>query len=319
MSIAGDARRFYRMRFVTSSYGEGLYQAMGKSSASLEGIAEALGVTQNRSGLRAWLDLGVSLGELSQDNDGYRITGRMSKAFLSPSNDASLALLQEVADLHDLYLKETPRLLQEGRRLPLAAIDAPLIARSSRTLEPLVREAVEKTVPRQGEIRLLEIGCGSAIYIRQACSINSSLTALGLELDPEVAEIAQRNIRDWHLSERVKIEARSILEFESSEAFDIATLHNNIYYFPLDSRVALLRKVLGLLKPGGQLLITTSCMDKSPVTNALNLTGAMTEGMDVLPEAQGLLGQLEAAGFSKASAKRVIPFGGYYAFQALRG
>jgi len=39
------------------------------------------------------------------------------------------------------------------------------------------------------------------------------------------------------------------------------TLHDNVYYFPVDARVDLLRRFLGLLKPGGQLLITSGCQD----------------------------------------------------------
>jgi SAM-dependent methyltransferase len=318
-SIVGDARKAYRLSFIATAHREGIFRAIGTDGASVEMIAESLGITENQSGLKAWLDLGVSLGELSHDVDGYRVAGRLSRRLLSPANDPSLALLQEIADLHDLYVKRTPKLLREGRRFPMATIDGPLIARSSRTLEPLVSEAVEQTVPKLGIIRLLEIGCGSAIYIRQACELNPTLTALGLELDPDVAEIAQRNIYEWRLQDRVRVEATSILDFESSERFDLATLHNNIYYFPLDSRVGLLRKILGLLRPGGQLLITSSCQNDSPVTHALNITGAMTEGMGVLPEAGGLIRQIEEAGFVNVSGKRLIPFGGYYAFVAERG
>ena len=43
----------------------------------------------------------------------------------------------------------------------------------------------------------------------------------------------------------------SILDFKCSAPFDLATLHQNIYYFPVDTRVELLQTLLGLLKPGG--------------------------------------------------------------------
>jgi SAM-dependent methyltransferase len=318
-SIIGDARKFYRISFVATAHKEGIYRAIGNDSASAEVIAESLGIEENLTGLKAWLDLGVSLGELSHSVNGYRVAGRLSRQLLSPAYDSSLAFLQEIADLHDLYIRRTPSLLREGRRLPLATIDGPLIARSSRTLEPLVSEAVEQAVPRHGDMRLLEIGCGSAIYIRQACELNPTLTALGLESDPEVAELARRNVDDWGLNDRVKIAAKSILDYECSEPFELATLHNNIYYFPASDRVGLLRTLFGLLKPGGQLLITTGCQDGNPVMHALNITGAMTEGMDVLLDVDGLLRQLEMAGFTNARGKRLIPIASYYAFQGERG
>jgi len=86
-------------------------------------------------------------------------------------------------------------------------------------LEPFVGEAVGQSVPRRGEVRLLEVGCGSAVYIRQACQLNPSLSALGLELDHAVAEAARENIADWGLQHRVRIETASVLDFESGEHF----------------------------------------------------------------------------------------------------
>ena len=90
-------------------------------------------------------------------------------------------------------------------------------------------------------------------------------SGLGIELDQEVAEIARQNINDWGLQDRVRIEAVSIMDFESSDSFDLITLHNNIYYFPVGDRVELFRKLFGLLKPGGQLLITTGCQGGDPL------------------------------------------------------
>ena len=52
---------------------------------------------------------------------------------------------------------------------------------------------------------------------------------------------------------------------------------------------------------------------------ALNLECAMTEVTGVLPEFDGLLGQLEKAGFTNARSNRVIPFAKYYAILAVRG
>ena len=52
--------------------------------------------------------------------------------------------------------------------------------------------------------------------------------------------------------------------------------------------------------------------------HSLNLWGAMTEGMGVLPEVDGLLGQLGEAGFGNARGKKLVPFTTYHAFNAMR-
>ena len=93
--VAPSVRQFYRISFVATAFREGIYRAIGARSASEEAIAESLGISDNYDGLKAWLDLRVSLGELSHDIDGYRVAGRLSRRLLSPANDAFLAFPQK--------------------------------------------------------------------------------------------------------------------------------------------------------------------------------------------------------------------------------
>jgi len=79
-------------------------------------------------------------------------------------------------------------------------------------------------VPARGAFRLLEIGCGSGVHLRYAAERNSSLTALAVELQPAVAEMARTNLRGWGLESRVKVGTGDIREKAPDEPFDIATL-----------------------------------------------------------------------------------------------
>src|SRR5207244_3464362 len=89
---------------------------------------------------------------------------------------------------------------------------------------------------------------------------------------------------------------------------------NNIYYFPVDERVDLLRHVRGFLVPGGRLLVTTLCLGRGVAVDILNLWGAMTEGCGRLPAPQELLTQLRTAGFEPAPPWSMIPGDSFYAF-----
>ena len=191
-----------------------------------------------------------------------------------------------------------------------------VVARSSRTLEPVVSGAVDEFVPARGALRLLEIGCGSGTYIRRACGCNPQLTALGLELQPVVAEHAKRNLAEWGLSQRVTVEAGDVRARKPRPEFDLVTLHNNIYYFPVPTRVELFRHVRGFLKPGGALLLTTSCRGGGPLVEALNLWGAVTENCGRLPDPDELVGQLREAGFAEAKAERLILGESFFGFTA---
>jgi tRNA G46 methylase TrmB len=70
----------------------------------------------------------------------------------------------------------------------------------------------------QGIVSLLEIGCGSGFCIKYAANRNPSLSAV-----------------------RVIIEVGDIRLKAPDECFSAVTLYNNIYYFPVESRVSLLQ------------------------------------------------------------------------------
>ena len=185
-------------------------------------------------------------------------------------------------------------------------------------LEVFQAEIIRSTFPARGALRLLEIGCGSGVYPRYAAKRNPSLTALGLELQPAVAEMARRNLRGWGLETRVKVETCDVREKVPDEPFDIATLYNNIYYFPVDERVALLGHIGSFLRPGGFLLLTTCCQGGSLGAEALNLWGAATAGAGRLPAEEELISQLREAGYSSVKTKNLLPGDRFVAFQAFR-
>jgi cyclopropane fatty-acyl-phospholipid synthase-like methyltransferase len=194
-----------------------------------------------------------------------------------------------------------------------------LIARSSRVLEAFQAEFIRSTMPARGALRLIEIGCGSGVYLRYAAERNNTLTALGVELQSDVAEMARTNLRGWGLEFRVKVETGDIREKAPNEPFDIATLYNNIYYFPVEERVNLLQHIGNFLRPGGFLLLTTCCQGGSLGAEALNLWGAATQGAGRLPAADEMVRQLHEAGYSTVKTKNLVPGDRFVAFQAFRG
>jgi len=120
------------------------------------------------------------------------------------------------------------------------------------------------------------------------------------------------------LETRVKVETGDIRARTPDEPFDIATLYNNIYYFPVAERVELLRHIGSFLKPGAFLLLTTCCQGGSLGAEALNLWGAATSGAGRLPAENELIGQLREAGYSTVKARNLLPGDRFMSFQAFR-
>jgi len=131
--------------------------------------------------------------------------------------------------------------------------------------------------------------------------------------------MARANLRTWGLERSVKIETGDIRDRTPDEPFDIATLYNNIYYFPVGDRVALLKHIASFLKPGAFLLLTTCCQGGSLGAEALNLWGAATSGAGRLPAEDELVKQLQQAGYRSVKTKNLLPGDRFVAFQAFRG
>lgn len=319
MGVGQGLEPFYKLTWLSAAGEAGLLGRLADGPATFDGLATFFAAQgQGREALEAWLQMGVRMKLLRRDSRGYALGG-LARKLAQPENDAALALAEEVTGLHHKLLSETLPRLRGGELFTLADQDGELIARSSRVLESFQAEAMRRTFPSSGAVRLLEIGCGSGVYLRYAASHNPALTALGLELQPAVAEAARANLRGWGVGDRVQVEEGDIRAKTPGEGFDIATLYNNIYYFPFAERVALLERVAGFLKPGGFLLLTTCCQGGSLGTEALNLWGAATRGAGRLPSEAEVVEQMRLAGYGKVKAMNLVPGDRFEAFQGFRG
>ncbi len=314
LKIFGMLKPFYTLSYVASAKTNGLFDLLSGGPLSFEQLAQHYCKdTRAQEALQAWLQLGTRLKLLKLDHQGYSLEG-LAKKLAEEANDSTIALAQEVAGLHHSLILGTPAKLKEGSLWGLDDQDGQLIARSSRSLEPFQIEAIDSTFPTSGAVRLLEIGCGSAFYIHYAAGKNPQLSARGIELQSDVADVAKRHIAAWRLQDRVKIEVGDIRLQIPDEHFDIATLYNNIYYFPFEERPALLAHLKTFLKPGAFLLLTTAVQGGNLGIEVLNLWGAATAGCGRLPHVDEMVAQLRSAGFTDVQAIKLIP--GFYAFKA---
>jgi len=318
LSIGAQLKPFYKLTYLAAAGEAGLLKRLAAGPATLDSLAEFFAArAQGKDALEAWLQMGLRLRLLSLGPQGYELRG-MARTLARPENDPALAMIEEVATLHHKLIAATLPKIRSGDLWTLADQDGEMIARSSRIFEAFQAEAIQRAFPARGALRLLEIGCGSGVYLRYAAQRNPSLTALGLELQPSVAEMARTNLRAWGLEDRVHVEHADIRAKAPADLFDIATLYNNIYYFPVDERVALLKHIASFLRRGGFLLLTTCCQGGSLGVEALNLWAAATRGAGRLPAAHELVSQLRQAGYSTVTATNMIPGDRLLAFQAFR-
>ncbi|KUF18384.1 SAM-dependent methyltransferase [Streptomyces silvensis] len=306
----------YRASFLAAAAGSGVLRCMATRPCDLESLAAHLGTApEERRRLRAWLDVGVRLGELDRREGCYRLRSRTAKALARAGNDAVAATLEELLRFHVPALRDAPRMLQDGDRFALSDQDGLVVARSTLVVRRLVEEAINKTLPRTAPVRLLEVGCGSGAYVRYAAGLNPRLTALAVDLQVEVAEQAAKNMAQWGLADRVETRHGDLRTLDLQPQFDVVTMHNNIYYFPQQERADVLARARSLLAPGGTLLLTSPCRGSGALgLDVLNLWFENARFGGPLPRADELLGQLRAAGFDGVRATRVLPGQAFRAF-----
>ncbi|MBU1169210.1 MAG: class I SAM-dependent methyltransferase [Proteobacteria bacterium] len=305
---------FYRAGFISTAISEGIYDVLSNGPESIEDMQRNIGTGIDKEGLKAWLDLGVAIGELDKKNGGYSIKSSFSKKILKPANDTWKAFFQARVEIFYDYIKNTPALLKQNKKFDFSHSYGELFAKSSRTVEPLLIDVVDKIIPSNGACRLLEAGCGSGIYIKRACDRNPNLTVIGLELQKPVADFARENTIIWQINNRVTIEHIDVRHFQSDNQFNIVTFFNLIYYFPEDERTELLRNLGNLLSPGGTLILTTLCPANDPSIQLMNLWSSMTDGFGPLPTPDNVCDQLYDAGFNEIQFEKLIP--AFYLFKA---
>lgn len=309
---------FYKISFIAALVNTSMFKTLAQGGVSLDSLMQEHGINpEHRGRMAAWLQMGVRINEIKIDKDQYQLNG-ISAKLAKADNDSLLAIVQETATLHHKLILHTPQMLVEDKLWTLDDQEGKLIARSSRISEPFQQEMITSVFPKAGSARLLEIGCGSGIYIRHAASHNPELLALGVELQPKVAEMAQQNITAWGLDSRVEIKVGDIRSMDFPGEFDIVTLYNNIYYFPVNERVALLKHIRTFLKPGGFFVLVTGAQKGQPLMEILNLWGATTQGCDRLPSKNEMIAQMIEAGFGNVFAKNLLPGDAFYMFVGYR-
>lgn len=308
--IARDMVPWFRLQFLSTALQIGLLEALRtpKTRAELE---TELGVARPTL-LDAMLNLGVSVKEIARRGDRYRISGLRSRALLGEGGDTLGALIQEIVILHGpAYVDLPPRL----KGAPLGEPSSgDLIARASRIVEPFMQLFLEQVIERDRPLRLLEVGCGSGIYVRYAAEINPAVEGVALEVQESVARQAEANLEAWGLSKRFRVVQGDIRQAPPAAdgPFDLITLHNNIYYFAPEERTKLYENLRRRLAPGGKLILVSMMQGNSGTASDLDLLLRSTRGWEPLPELGEVEHDLARAGFAKVERHKLIAWEPYY-------
>lgn len=306
--LLGDANAYLRIQFLSAATRSGMLAAL-QTPGTQDELAQKLSVKRPEL-LDALLELGVAVKELSKSNGAYRISGRRSRALLDgESGDALAAIVEEVTGYHASVYQLLPERLRGAPDGDYLSETGELIARSSRSFEPFVANFVRSIASASRPIRMLEVGCGSGVYLRHAAEANPQLTGVGIDLQESVVQHAQANLERWGMGGRFQVLVADARQppAELDGPFDLITLYNNIYYFTHEERPPLLRRLRSWLAPSGSFALVTLMRSATPAAADLDLALRCTEGCTGLPSLDEVRELLQECGFVVARTVKLIP------------
>jgi predicted O-methyltransferase YrrM len=304
LGVRRDIVGFVRLHFLAVAAHSGLLEGLPAARGEL---SEKLGFV-NDDLVDGLIRLGVALDELGEEDGRIVISGRRSLALVDEGADALVAMLDEFTDYHTSVYRELPARMRGAELGDYLERTAATVANSSRVVEPFVAAFVRSALGRSQPRRLLEIGCGSGVYLRVAAEAYPELRAIGIDLNAEVVALAAKNIAEAGLDDRVAVieaDVRTLPE-ELRGPYDVVTLYNNVYYFPVDDRPGLFADLRAMLRPGGLLALVSMMQGDSPLAADLDLTLRSTIGAYALPRLAHLEAQLREAGFSGVEDSKLL-------------
>jgi SAM-dependent methyltransferase len=192
-------------------------------------------------------------------------------------------------------------------------------AQVARLIEPQALEALGRIPGARAAKRVLDIGCGYGTYLTGLLLRYRDAHGLGIEQDPDVAAIANRNIQSTDLVRRAEIRVGDFMSVQiDAGSFDLVLLNNNLYYFPPSTREALFERVRSRLAKGGVFAIQIPFVSDHLAARVSGLTATTAvfdlflrahENLYGIPDLAEVHASLTAVGFQTVGEAAFLPGG----------
>lgn len=316
--IMRDWQAFVRMHFIYAALESGLLGALSTPS-SRDDLIQKLNVERPEI-LEALLDVGLSAKELAFKDGLYSIRGKRSKAIAGKEDDMLAAMIQaNITYYSSAYRYATDRMRGAPLGNDLEKI-GDVVVRFSKIGEPFIRHFTADIVSRKKSMRVLDVGCGSGVFLQSIFDANSNATGIGIDRDAAAVEQAKQNLEDWGLSNKFTIIAGDICFPPEGikGSFDLITLYNVLHYFTSEKRIGLLQTLRSMLFPHGKIAIATFLQSKGKDLGAanLNMVNSSLKGLAPLPDLNEMTTELKESGFNRITTQRLIPGSTFYGIAA---
>lgn len=308
LRLLRDLRSFTRIHYLSAALEAGILHSLKEQMTASE-LCSRLQIKRPQL-LETFLDLGVALGDLQKDGPYYRIKNHDVDVLTRNDGDALAALIQEYASYHASVYQNLSQVLRGESLGSYLESYGTLIARSSRAFEPLIGGFVKRTIATHRPNNLLEVGCGSGIYLKYAHEGHPRLIGVAIDLNEDVVDYARRNLQHWGIDEHFHVlcaDARALPVEVTRQSYDWISLYQNVYYFSPEERPNLFQQLSNLLAPGGVLAIVSLMRGHTPSVLDFDLILQSTSGCFPLPDLEQTEKELRSSNFKRVTRVRLMP------------
>ncbi|MCP3983715.1 MAG: methyltransferase domain-containing protein [bacterium] len=316
--LASSMRVQLEVAVLRAGLDAGLFQALEEPMTPAE-LAEAK--TAPLDLIAAWLRAAHAHGLLLRREGRFQPAPYVRWLMEGPDAEAARAMLDQTALTYVPLQGRLPALLR-GEERPVFGRnpeEAIRVAIGARVTERAALSVLRRLPGVRDARRILDVGCGSGSYLADLLVRFRDALGTGVELDPAVAEQARTRLREAEVFRRCEILEGDFMALTvPRNAFDLVLLNNNLHYFDMERRVALLERIHGCLADGGTLAIQAPMVSGSVAARMLGARASMAtfdlflrahKNLHGLPVMAELQAQLRDAGFTRVG-DRPIPLGG---------
>lgn len=264
--------------------------------------------------LERWVDVGLSVGNLSKTITGkIKSKKKMVRFATVDSEESAGILLREMMELHIPTLLEYPDLIQrKHKRVYQDDAFGEVVAETSTLLEKAALPAVMKIVSKSKPSSALDLGCGYGGYLAKMHHHYKGMKLTGVEKNKDVFTYARNR-----LPEEIQLLNQDLMTFleDKHDPVDLVMVHNLLYYFPKNERASLLKNISKLTSQGGKVSIITPVHHSQyggMFTSAFNAFMTAHANLYPLPEMAELKALAHHSGLSMVSAEPIIKEGGWF-------
>ena len=298
-------------RAVTSATMLGVFESLHEAPASVDELAERLGL--DPLGADTLLTALLTLGYVEAEGERFRNAEPSERLLVRDSPESIATFVGEQGDLHWQVLDLLPDALRTGR--PYAMHEErrdegerwEAYIRGLFEISRAEHAANAALVPVEEPRLMVDVAGGHGAFSMAMCDRHPTLSSTVLDLPPS-AEVGRQIVAEQGYSDRIAFREGDVFELGLGENLDVVSVFNLAHHLPEERNRELCRMARAALRPGGCVVIGDSARPEpgEPVSEHGAISSllfyAWSHSRNFTPSE--IRGWMEEAGFTDVESHR---------------